>query len=261
MPDPIPIVPIPQPDLPDTIPWATPSPFIPISTTNKVAKRHWVGLDPGITLFPAGMLADTNNTVVSALAPGSYRVATSESSICITTVVVGNPTPAPAPWTLPTLSSMWTWAKVQAGPALLVVAILAVLAFGWEHWVHPTPGPVPPIPSPTDPFISTLQAAYATDTDANKATLKGQLAAVFAQGSSVTVNDTSLKSVADLLTKMQANANADVGASTLKNARSAIGAELASRLPTAPSTPLDATTRSLCGKQFARISSLLGAIK
>jgi hypothetical protein len=78
-----------------------PAAFIQVPATTKGKTVRWVSIDPGLNLFPAELLKDTRTAVVSASAPGRYRLLAysslngepTEAAQCV--VVVGTPEPTP----------------------------------------------------------------------------------------------------------------------------------------------------------------------
>jgi hypothetical protein len=123
------------------------------------------------------------------------------------------------------------------------------------------PGPTPPGPTPPtpgDPLAATLAAAYRAD--GSPAASAKTLASLYRVAATSTVNDPALATAGDLLNTMSKAAAALVPLPALKSTREAIAAELKTKLPAAPSAPLDAPTRKLCADQFARVATLLESI-
>jgi len=79
-----------------------PGAFISIPSVTDCKSVQWVVLDQGLNLFPVELLRDTTTAVVSANAPGKYRVLAYAakgdlaSKPALTTVCIGNP-PEPVP--------------------------------------------------------------------------------------------------------------------------------------------------------------------
>jgi hypothetical protein len=79
--------------------------FSPITAETDCGKIEWWGVDPGLSVFPARMLADSKSTVVIALKPGRYRLAAygakgdtpSPMAVCVVIVGDGNPAPPVPP--------------------------------------------------------------------------------------------------------------------------------------------------------------------
>jgi hypothetical protein len=81
-----------------------PGQFISIPSVTDCKSVQWVVLDAGLNLFPVELLRDTTTAVVSANAPGKYRVLAyaakgdQASKPALTTVIIGDPPePTPAP--------------------------------------------------------------------------------------------------------------------------------------------------------------------
>ena len=79
-----------------------PGQFISIPSVTDCKSVQWVVLDVGLNLFPVELLRDTTTAVVSANAPGKFRVLAyaakgdAASKPVITTVIIGDP-PEPTP--------------------------------------------------------------------------------------------------------------------------------------------------------------------
>lgn len=126
--------------------------------------------------------------------------------------------------------------------------------------VPPTP-PTPPVPPiPTDPLTQSLQAAYTTEADPQKAAKKDLLHSLYQVASQTTVNDPSLATTADLLAKMQAARKALLADQDLLATRQAVEGYLNSKLPKDPAS-LDLATRQLVGAEFQKVATALGNIK
>jgi len=117
--------------------------------------------------------------------------------------------------------------------------------------------PLPPAP-PTDPLTATLQAAYALETDADKAASLGQLVGLYQKSASGIVNDPGIKTYGDLYDALAIARKALMADTVLVKLRSAIGAQLVKDLPTYATTAID---RALAGKEFARVAAALGGVK
>lgn len=201
-----------------------PAAFVTVAAEADGPQVRWRAVDPGLNLFPAHLLRDTRTAVVTAAAPGRYRLwawtakgdVPSEAAECV--VVVGD-APPPVP-----------------------------------------PGPAPPAP-PDDPFFATLQAAYGSDAGADKAGHKDRLASLYRQAGAKTVYETNLTTVAQFLAVVRAASANLLPASALPATRRALSEEMRKVLPTAPDAPLDRATRDLIARQFVRAADLLGAVK
>jgi len=124
----------------------------------------------------------------------------------------------------------------------------------------PGPGPGPGPTPPADPFLTTLNAAFAQETSADKAAKLQQLKALYSEFATTTVNDSNVKTTGQLLSTMHMRTQSVIG-NDLPKVRDAIRKELDTKLPTKSATVLDQNTRQLCGTQFQRISNVLGQVK
>ncbi len=128
---------------------------------------------------------------------------------------------------------------------------------------EPGPGPNPnptPVP-PDDPLAKALQAAFTLETDAGKKSQCTLLATLYKTAATSTVNDATLKTVGDLYQVMRKAAQSLIPDAALPKVRAAVAAELSAKLPKAASAPLDAATRALAGKTFAKVGAALEGVK
>jgi len=197
--------------------------FIPVKADTPGKSVRFVALDPGLRVFPGGLLADPRATVVTAPTPGRYRLlaytgdAEGPSDPVVTTVVVGGAPPVPPP---------------------------------------PGPGPAPP--GPETPLARDLRAALQADpaTPADRAKHAAGLAAVYRE-MAARVPTADLKTAGDLLKALRAAVSSLVPADALKGVRTRIGQEVGAALPAEPDAPLDAPTRAKAAEVFARVAQAL----
>jgi hypothetical protein len=110
---------------------AEPGEFVAIKPETNGKEVQYHSIDPGLSLFPSGMLSDLRNTVVVPKQPGRYRLLAytaakdKASPPAIVTIVAGNAPPVPVP--------------VPPGP-------------------DPGPGPAPVPPAPVAGFAAECQA-------------------------------------------------------------------------------------------------------
>jgi len=119
----------------------------------------------------------------------------------------------------------------------------------------------PPPPPPTDPLSAALQAAYTGDALPTKGPKKNLLQALYQVASTDTVNRTDLATVGDLYIALVSARKSLMADSDLLAERQVIEKYLDSKLPTTQTTPLDAATRTLCGTEFAKVTTALGVLK
>jgi hypothetical protein len=155
-----------------------------------------------------------------------------------------------------------------AKPLLGGVIGAALVLAPWHGCNLPTPQPVPPIPTPTppapptpaDPLTATLQAAYASETDAKRADKLAALADYYGAVIAAARLDLSVTTVAKLQAKIHAGADVVTGAGGMPALRAAVAAYVAPKMPATdqPMTEalwLDATTA------YADISRALKGVK
>ena len=121
----------------------------------------------------------------------------------------------------------------------------------------PTPPAPPTPPTPTDPLTVSLQSAYTLDTDAQKATYKASLAALY-RNSATAVNDPNTKTYADLFAVLSKATATLMPAGSLANTRKAIGIELNVVLGTNAGATVD---KAATLAEFAKIAQALDAVK
>lgn len=121
-------------------------------------------------------------------------------------------------------------------------------------------GPLPP-PDPDQAFKAKIEAAYKADTNISKPALAKQLAAVYREAASNTVNDPKLKSKQDLLSVMSNAAQSVVPLPGLKGVREVIAVELNDKLGTNGDAALTQDVRVTAVTQFNRIASILESLK
>ena len=122
------------------------------------------------------------------------------------------------------------------------------------------PKPVDPVIDPTDTLPATLQAAYNSDPDPNKALNTQQLAALFKQSSEI-AKTTPAKTVLALFQQVGGARDLILPGNPIAVVRASIEAELNKTLPTKTNAVLDDAARKLCSAQFLRIANALGRIK
>lgn len=108
----------------------------------------------------------------------------------------------------------------------------------------PTPGPpVPPSPPPAPiatPLMIALQAAYALDTDSNKAASVASLSQLIVSIVPIAKASGQVTKAADFQASLHSAATLAIGATAIPKTRAAVGAYISSQLPTSPSWPVDA---------------------
>lgn len=124
----------------------------------------------------------------------------------------------------------------------------------------PRPPPVVVPPVVTDPLAAKLQAAFDTEGGDKKANA-AKLAAIYRNAEMATIGDLNVKTVGELFTITHNAANSIVPLPILGGVREYIAAELRTKLPTVPSTPLTPEIRVKASQQYARMADLLGGLK
>lgn len=120
--------------------------------------------------------------------------------------------------------------------------------------------PPPPPPPPPDALTAALQAAYAADADADKATSLDFLAAAYAAMATAAPTWTAVKTNGDALTQMKAVIEAPSGLkpAQVKNLRTAIAADFVKVFGTVSTTPIDLAALAA---ELAKIAAALKGVK
>jgi hypothetical protein len=128
--------------------------------------------------------------------------------------------------------------------------------------VPPGPTPVPPgppgppLPPVPDPFLASLQAAWAADTDPQKASERDILQGMYqTYAGGIPAN---VVTYGDLLANMVQVEKAILPSMPLVGERKAIGAYLTANLPTDPTKPVD---KAITAKVFGTVATNLGQLK
>lgn len=122
--------------------------------------------------------------------------------------------------------------------------------------VPPGPDPDPkPGPEPTDSIWKALKAAWLSDVSESKRADVGKLASLYLAGQSYAKDEATAtgKALNDLMTK----ARKDLIGERLAGVREVLNAESDRLLPRLVEKNLDAESRDLCAKTFARYADLL----
>lgn len=201
-----------------------PGQFVRILAQSSGPEVRWYSCDHGLNLFPVDLLKDSKTAVAVALRPGRYR--------------------------------LLAWTAQGDVPSEAAVCVVTI-------GDPPNPGPDPPNPPlpPVDPFLAALQAAFASDLDPGKVGHKANLSALYRQGASMVSTRTELKTWGELFDVMtQAAATLGVKGK-LMPLQGVLQSKLASALPTARTTALDAGGRKLAHDTFTSISDYLDKVK
>lgn len=128
----------------------------------------------------------------------------------------------------------------------------------------PGPGPNPPTPPtpPDDPFLRTLQVAYAADsgTAADKTLWRVSLRGVYKSASELDLS--RVKTAGELFQVLRSSAKAVIpDDNSLFNVRSAISELIKQQLPSAPSAELTDDHKKKATALFSRLALLLEHVK
>ncbi len=189
-------------------------------TDGKVVK--WFPLDKGLKLFPIELLKDTKTAVVSSALAGKYR-----------------------------LMSITALADELSDPQITTVEVT-------NGEVVPPKPPDPKPPGPESELVKSLKAAYAKDTDTDRATTLASLTALYMAWDSITTDKLLVKTVGDVIKVLQASATTmGLKPTQLVNLRKAVGEHLKSKLGDY-SKGMDEDTKRLV---LATLSEIAHALK
>ena len=194
-------------------------------TSGKVVKFY--PLDPGLSVFPPALLANTKATVVVAGQPGRYRVLAytaagdTPSDPVLCTVVIGGAPPAPVPPMPP------------VPPA-------------------PGPGPVPPAP---DALAMSLRGIYGGLQEAGKAQTVAALAKVFRA-----VDPSTVATLGQLESTLRAQSRG-IPTTAIQPIRETIAEHLRSTLGEVPEMVIDEALRARARAELARVASILESLQ
>lgn len=144
--------------------------------------------------------------------------------------------------------------------------VTAALTFGLlnVHGCTPPPVPVPPAPTPTpaptDPLVESLQAAYAADTDPQKAAHVPALAGVLPQVVANAKATGKLVNLSDLEAYAHGYVDTVLGAGTLPAVRKAGSAYVASKMP-AVDGPLNDALYATAAAAYGDVAKALGNVR
>lgn len=194
-------------------------------TSGKVVKFY--PLDPGLSVFPPALLANTKATVVVAGQPGRYRVLAYTASVdtpsdpVLCTVVIGGAPPAPVP-------------PVPPMPP------------------PPGPGPVPPAP---DALAMSLRGIYGGLQEAGKAQTVAALAKVFRA-----VDPSTVATLGQLESALRAQSRG-IPTTAIQPIRETIAEHLRSTLGEVPEMVIDEALRARARAELARVASILESLQ
>ena len=214
---------------------AQPGTFVPLIAETKGEIVKFTAIDPGVSLFPAELLANKKSTVAVAMAAGRYRVLAwtaldgKPTDAVQVTLVVGN-APGPVPPSPP------------APPP-------------------PAPPPVPPTPpAPVDDLAQILAALFGALNEDGKAAHVKALAGVFREAS-VASADNRYQTVGQLFGAIRQQSLQALPNTALTSMRERLGVVLTEALGNDPATPLTPSNRAKAFETFSRIASILEALR
>ncbi len=215
---------------------AQPGTFVSLIAETKGEIVKFQAIDPGVSLFPAELLANKKSTVAVAMAAGRYRVLAwsaidgKPTDAVQVTLIVGNapgPVPPPSP---------------PAPPP-------------------PAPPPSPPTPpGPVDDLAQILQALYGALNEDGKAAHVKALANVYREAA-VASADNRYQTVGQLFGAIRQQSLATLPNTALQSMRERLGLVLSQALGTDPAAPLTPATRAKAFETFGRISEILEALR
>lgn len=197
-----------------------PNQFITIVAETSGEMVRFVSVDPGLSLFPADLLANKKATVVTGPA-GRYRIIAytalnnKPSDPSTVTVIIGN-TPNPGP-------------------------------------VNP-PAPVPPKPNPTSDLAQTLAGIYGGLQEEGQVGQVKILAGIYKQGAMDLARHST---VADVYNSLQAQASVKLNRRSIIEIRKAIASDMQQRFGTKGDTVLTDDLRNALAEYFLSLANIL----
>lgn len=217
---------------------AQPGTFVSLIAETKGDIVKFQAIDPGVSLFPAELLANKKSTVAVAMSAGRYRVLAwsaidgKPTDAVQVTLIVGN-APGPVPPSPP---------SPPAPPP-------------------PAPPPAPPTPpGPVDDLAQILQALYGALNEDNKAAHVKALAKVY-DGAAIASADSRYQTVGQLFGAIRQQSLATLPNTALVSMRERLGQVLSQALGTDPAAPLTPATRAKAFETFGRIAEILEALR
>lgn len=204
--------------------------FVAVRAETEGKTVRFVPLTPGLSVFPADLLADKKTTVVVAARPGRYSLLAytaingEPSEPCITVVIVGSPEPVPPP------------PPPGPGPG-------------------PGPGPAPPEP---DALTKRIREALAADPGTAAEKVKHALAlSGFYDAMAKHVLSDQAATVGDLLGDYRAAIPAVLPADAIPATRKMCGVEVASVCGDDIEAKIDGPMKTKLIDLFGRLSAAL----
>jgi hypothetical protein len=189
-------------------------------TSGKVVKFY--PLDPGLSVFPPALLANTKATVVVSAQPGRYRVLAytasgdTPSDPVLCTVVIGGAPPAPVP---------------------------------------PSPVPPSPVPPAPDALALSLRSIYGGLQEAGKAQTVATLAKVFRA-----VDPSTVATLGQLESTLRAQSRG-IPTTAIQPIRETIAEHLRSTLGEVPEMVIDEALRAKARAELARVATILEGLQ
>lgn len=217
---------------------AQPGTFVSLIAETKGEVVKFQAIDPGVSLFPAELLANRKSTVAVAMAAGRYRVLAWSAidgkptdAVQVTLVVGGGPGPVPPPAPPP---------------------------------APPPPAPPPPAPpappQPADDLVQILQALYGALNEPGKDAHVKALANVYREAA-VASADNRYQTLGQLFGSIRQQSLQTLPNTALQSMRERLGLVLTQALGNDPAAPLTPTTRAKAFELFARIAEILEGLR
>ena len=227
----------PAPDimLPETVK-AQVGVFVPITAQTKGDTVRFVAIDPGLSVFPANLLADKKSTVVVASRDGTYRILAytsvdnQPSSPAFCTIVVGdgkNPDNNKPDNNKPDNNK---------------------------------PDNNKPDPVVNDPLLDSLKGVYGGLQESDKAESVKNLIQTY-ELAVIEANNPNYKTLSQLYVAIKSLSVQSLKGDKISPIRDMLADELDSKIGTDPNIVLNDDIRKKCKEQFVRMAKLLGGLK
>lgn len=206
---------------PDKVTVETPGLVVIRATSFDADDLHWYAVGPGLQTFPPDVVPPKLGVFLGfAMREGTYKLGV-----------------------IP--------AKDVNGKAKIGMPVYVTVVVGGGGPPTPPDPPKPPVPPPTDPLAAALSAAYAKETDPNKADHAATLATLFRQGITLSA-DSAIKTNKQWLDKLHGAAEILMPGG-LPVLRRAVADYLNTVLPRDPNGAIDRNLFSITARNVAAV--------
>lgn len=214
--------------------------FVPITAQTKGETVRFIAIDPGLSVFPANLLADRKSTVVVASRDGTYRVLAytsvdnQPSAPAFCTVIIGdgkNPDNNKPDNNKPDNNKPDNNKPDNNKPDPII-----------------------------DPLLDSLKGVYGGLQESDKAESVKNLIQTY-ELAAIETDNPNYKNLSQLYTAIRSLSAQSLKGDKISPIRDMLADELDAKIGTDPNITLDVAVRKSCKDQFLRIAKLLGGLK